>query len=403
MKIAYFTETYLPDINGIATHIKTLKEGMERLGHDVLIVKSDAQVSQPELRDGVLSCPAITLKKVYGYSLASPVSRKRFSILRDWDPDVLHFHNEFGQGLFALMAARALHKPVVYTLHTMYDDYLYYIAKDCFLPLVRRLGHGYLRFLANRSDLVVGASPKITDYFKQFGTEKNIQIIPNTVEQAFLETSEATAARAQAIRQQFGFAGSDLVGCFCGRIAKEKNIDTLLRYWKAAAAGLPSIKLLIMGDGPALNELRQLTAELQLSSVKFSGKIEHSQLPAYYQASDFYITASLSENYSISTLEALASGLSVVHLLDQPNEYQYQQGLTGFTFETEEQLRHILGQLAAQPVEDKFKLRQAVRQHTRLHSSDEAIRHMLDLYEMVIMERSPHEQRSADIEVKLKQ
>lgn len=111
MKIAYFTETYLPDINGIATHIKTLKEGMERLGHDVLIVKSDAQVSQPELRDGVLSCPAITLKKVYGYSLASPVSRKRFSILRDWDPDVLHFHNEFGQGLFALMAARALHKP----------------------------------------------------------------------------------------------------------------------------------------------------------------------------------------------------------------------------------------------------------------------------------------------------
>ncbi len=403
MKIAYFTETYLPDINGIATHIKTLKEGMERLGHDVLIVKSDAQVSQPELRDGVLSCPAITLKKVYGYSLASPVSRKRFSIVKDWDPDVLHFHNEFGQGLFALMAARALHKPVVYTLHTMYDDYLYYIARDCFLPVVRRLGHGYLRFLANRSDVVVGASPKITDYFKQFGTEKDIQIIPNTVEQAFLETTEATAARAQAIRQQFGFTASDRVGCFCGRIAKEKNIDALLRFWKAATADAPSVKLLILGDGPALEELRQLAEGLQLSSVRFSGKIEHSQLPAYYQACDFYITASLSENYSISTLEALASGLPVVHLLDAPNEYQYQQGFTGFTFETEEQLRDILWKLAAQPADERFRLRQAVRQHTKLHSSDEAIGHMLDLYETALMERSPQEQRSAGVEIKLKQ
>ena len=79
MKIAYFTETYLPDINGIATHIKTLKEGMERLGHDVLIVKSDAQVSQPELRDGVLSCPAITLKKGLRLQSSLPPSvRKTF-------------------------------------------------------------------------------------------------------------------------------------------------------------------------------------------------------------------------------------------------------------------------------------------------------------------------------------
>ncbi|MFQ9801970.1 MAG: hypothetical protein ACLR23_27190 [Clostridia bacterium] len=153
-----------------------------------------------------------------------------------------------------------------------------------------------------------------------------------------------------------------------------------------------------------MNELRQLTAELQLSSVKFSGKIEHSQLPAYYQASDFYITASLSENYlHLNPGSAGQWTFRRTSVRSSPMNIEYQQGLTGFTFETEEQLRHILGQLAAQPVEDKFKLRQAVRQHTRLHSSDEAIRHMLDLYEMVIMERSPHEQRSADIEVKLKQ
>ena len=81
MRVAIFTETYLPDANGVATHIKTLKDGLEALGHSVLIVKADSKVHHSQIHDGVLSVPAITSKKLYNYSLASPMSVNRFRLI----------------------------------------------------------------------------------------------------------------------------------------------------------------------------------------------------------------------------------------------------------------------------------------------------------------------------------
>ena len=159
---------------------------------------------------------------------------------------------------------------------------------------------------------------------------------------------------------------------------------------------------MIVGDGPALEAHRLEAANLGLTSVTFTGRVEHSQLPVYYQACDCYVTASLSENYSISTLEAMASGLPVVHLSDPPNEYQYRQGLTGFTFETDDQLRQILLSLAAQPTGGREAHKQAVRLHTSERSSEEVIRRMLELYEEVMTEYPSSISGSAGVEIKLK-
>ena len=141
MRIAIFTETYLPQINGVVTHIKILKEGLESLGHTVLIVTADSKTRRHYIKDDVLHCPAHNLKRIYGLDLASPVSRARLHYLKEFAPDIIHIHNEFSIGLSGIAIAKILHVPIVYTLHTMYDDYIYYIAPKPLVPLTTKLSH----------------------------------------------------------------------------------------------------------------------------------------------------------------------------------------------------------------------------------------------------------------------
>ena len=110
MKIALFAETYLPFINGVVTHISILRDGLIKLGHEVLVVAADPKAKHHYIEDGVLHCPAhkSRSKRFYGYGLANPISRTRLKILKEFDPDILHIHQEFGLGLFAAKAADRL-------------------------------------------------------------------------------------------------------------------------------------------------------------------------------------------------------------------------------------------------------------------------------------------------------
>ncbi len=137
MRIALFTETYLPYINGVVTHVKLLREGLEKLGHTVLVVTSDPNTHHHYIEDGVLHCPAVKLKKIYGYGLASPYSHTRTKLLEEFHPDIIHIHTEFSMGISGIHIAHKLKVPLVYTLHTMYDDYVYYVAPKHLSKLAR--------------------------------------------------------------------------------------------------------------------------------------------------------------------------------------------------------------------------------------------------------------------------
>ena len=138
MRIALFTETYLPHVNGIVTHVKSLKDGLERLGHEVLIVTADADARRHFVADGILHCPARTSKRFYGYDIAMPLSTTRVKYVARFRPDIIHVHNEFGIGLSGMMIAKILRVALVYTLHTMYVEYIYYVAPQPLVPLTTK-------------------------------------------------------------------------------------------------------------------------------------------------------------------------------------------------------------------------------------------------------------------------
>ena len=134
------------------------------------------------IEKGVLRCPAITTKKIYNYSLSSPLSHQRLSIIKKFKPDIIHIHNEFGIGLSGAFIARTLKIPYVYTLHTMYDDYIHYIAKKPFVPLVRDVSHVYFKMLAKKATAITGPSKKVDDFLKQCGVDKPVFVISNSAE-----------------------------------------------------------------------------------------------------------------------------------------------------------------------------------------------------------------------------
>lgn len=385
MRIAIFVETYLPYLNGVVTHVKILREGLIHNGHEVLIVTADKNVREHTIEDGVLRCPALEVKKIYGYGISSPLSMTLKKKIRDFNPDIIHIQQEFGIGLAGIRAARALDVPLVYTLHTMYDDYLYYIAPWPLTDMMRRISHNYIRFISRRADIVTGPSKKCVDYLANAGVHRKVYVIPNSVELENYTEDATTPEQRAAIRKQYSIPEDAFVACFCGRIGKEKGVDNLIRLWKEQIDPNSNSYLMIIGNGPAREELEQLTIGLGIQDhVIFTGAVAHEDIPPYYACCNAYVTASLSEMYSISMLEAQASGLPVVQRLDPDNIDQIKVGVNGFLFESAEEFGQIMKKLHDLTPEAHKALSESVRESVRERSSDSIAKYLLDLYQKAI-------------------
>ncbi|MEG2174242.1 MAG: glycosyltransferase [Oscillospiraceae bacterium] len=385
MRIAIFAETYLPYMNGVVTHIKILRDGLMHHGHEVLIVTADKDVHEHVIEDGVLRCPALEFKKIYGYGISNPVSNTRRHMIRDFNPDIIHIQQEFSIGYAGIRAARALDIPLVYTLHTMYDDYVYYIAPWPLTDVVTRISHRYIRFIARRSDIITGPSKKCVDYLQNAGVHRKVYVIPNSVEFNRFGPDIVSEEDRLALRARLSIPADSFVACFCGRIGKEKGIDNLLKLWKNQTRPEENLYLLIIGSGPYLNEFQALAVELGISDrVIFTGAVPHDELAPYYSASDIYTTASLSEMYSISMLEAQASGLPVIQRLDPENKDQIQVGINGWLFESAEQFGTLVHTLQSKSPVEKRELRTSVRESVRERGEDSIAQYLLDLYELAI-------------------
>ena len=341
MRIALFTETYLPHINGVVTHVKILRDGLLQQGHEVLVVTADYQTRHHYIKDGILHCPAIKSKRFYGYGIASPFSRRRLKLVQDFHPDIIHIHNEFGIGLSGIFAAKQLHVPLVYTLHTMYDDYLYYVAPRHLLRAAKKVSHDYFRLLGNAATELTGPSPKCQEYFQQIGVKKDVNVIPNAVELDDFSPDRISAENKAAFRRRYQIPDDVMIACFVGRLGHEKSVDVLLDYWARTITPEDKIMLCIIGGGPVQEELEQQAKDLGIGSmVVFTGAVPHDQMPPYYASCDVYVTASLSDTNSISMLEGMATGLPVLRRYDALNENvdQVRDGVNGYIFNSPEEM-----------------------------------------------------------------
>lgn len=389
MNIALFTETYLPYINGVVTHVKSLKEGLEKLGHKVLVVAADPHARHHYVRDGVLNCPAITSKKIYEYGVASPVSYKRLKMLKEFNPDIIHIHNEFGVGLSGITYSNLLNVPLVYTLHTMYDEYLYYVTPAPLMPIAKRIAHGYTKIFARNAAGLTGPSAKVEEFFKEVGIDKKVYVIPNPVEIDAFNLNNIKEEDVQAVKKKYNIKEDETLFCFCGRLGKEKSVDLLIEYWAQCFKDRDDLKLMIIGDGPIRPEYEELAKNLGISNkIIFTGAVDHSKLPPYYACCQVYITASLSDTNSISMKEGMAMGLLVCSRLDPLNEGQVVDGVNGFNFKDADEMKQKIENYLALDTEEKDELKYRVINQMLSADCLGLANHIVPIYERLIRENS---------------
>ncbi|MBP5217240.1 MAG: glycosyltransferase, partial [Bacilli bacterium] len=268
MNIVLFTDTYLPEINGVATSLFNLHKTLVEHGEKVLVVASNGPDSKKiEVTDDIIRIAGFEAMKGYDYHIASFYNQKVFEMVRDFEPDLIHSNHDGPIGQFGFICASRLNLPVVYTYHTMYEDYTHYVTKGHFDVFAKKIVRGYINLKSVQADEFIAPSEKIKNYFRSIGVDKYINVVPTGIDFGkFMKPSMNEEEKAQ-LKKSLGISQKDYVLLFLGRIAKEKSIDVLIRGYADYLAGGESrpTKFLIVGGGPLLDELKALAEELGIA------------------------------------------------------------------------------------------------------------------------------------------
>ncbi len=304
MKIAMMTNNYKPFVAGVPISIERLSEGLRRNGHEV-VVFAPTYKEQTDEAD-VVRCRSLIQGIANGFSVPDSLDRKIEKKFREGNFDVIHVHHPFLIGWTALYLSRKYHVPLVFTYHTRYEQYLHYI-KASFLQNVAPI---YVNYYSNQCDVVIAPTPSMQDYLEEIGTRGKIAVLPTGIGQESFETDEEETA---ALRSEL-LGDKKYLFCCVARLAKEKNIDFLLRALaRRKEKHAADFRFAIIGEGPYEKELCKLAQALHIQEdIIFVGKVANEKVKNYCKAADLFLFASLSETQGIVLLEAMAAGTPVL-------------------------------------------------------------------------------------------
>lgn len=385
MRIGLFTDTYPPYINGVSTSVLMLKQGLEKLGHEVYVVTVNSENFHYKKEDNVLMIPGIPIG-IYDFRMTSLYPLRALKIIKSWNLDVIHTHTEFAVGTFARLIAKQYNIPLVHTYHTMYEEYIYYITKGYFDGASKKLVEYLTLFLCDKTveELIV-PTKKTHDLFKEkYKVKRDVHIIPSGIDVTRFYKENVDLLSIKSLKKELNIKKDDFVILFVGRIAKEKSIDFLIKNLKTILKKVPKARMIIVGDGPDMNELALLVRENKLDKhVTFTGKVPWSEIPKYYQLANVFVTASKTETQGLTVIEAMAAEKPVVAIKDESFELVMKDKQDGLFFETKEEYQRLIIDLYNNPSYAKMIAKQA-RITANAYNPEVYAKRVLEVYESVI-------------------
>jgi len=311
LKIGFFTDTYLPQVNGVVSSIELFRQELERLGHEVYIFCP--KIEDEEDTEKIMRFHSFKFLFQPEYHVSIPFSRHLLKGFWTKDLDIVHAHTPFSIGLLGYYYAYIKRVPFIHTYHTLYPEYIKaYILKGKLITpkMVAKLS----AYFSNRCDLTIAPSEKIKSLLKDYGVEKPIVTLATGIK---IEEFSKKAAKND-FRKKYGLKNSDKLLLYVGRLGKEKNIDFLIQVLGFLNKKSKNYKLILVGDGPHKVQLKKIARKLNLSgNVIFTGYFFKPELIKAYQASDFFVFASLTDTQGLVIMEAAASGLPIVAIKDK--------------------------------------------------------------------------------------
>ena len=298
MHIAYVTETYPPELNGVALTVARLVRGLRARGHAVQLIRPRQPGEAERDSDDEWRAPGIPIPMYAALRIGMPVVgglAERWSRRR---PDLVHVATEGPLGWAAVRAARLAGIAVTSDFRTNFDEYSAYYGFGWMSGAVR----AYLRHFHNATDRTLVPTPSVRLALARKGYER-LDVIGRGVDAELF----APARRSETLRAAWGVANDAPVLLYVGRLASEKNVPLAFRAYEAVRARVPGARMVVVGDGPLRGRLQQQTPD-----AIFVGQQSGNALAQHYASADIFLFPSSTETFGNVTLEALASALLVV-------------------------------------------------------------------------------------------
>lgn len=301
MRIALFSDTFPPQVNGVAHVVAQAAMCLADRGHDVRVLTS-SQGSREYLDEvcrgkyvihNVASLPSGVYPELRA-TLPLATTRLHF---KNWRPDIVHTHTPFGVGLAAVRCGKRFDVPLIGTHHTFFDQYLKHVHLDS--DVTRTMSWKLTVAYYNQCDLVLVPSRSLADELKENGLEPPVRIVPNPIDTDLFHRADQPSA-------------SDAALVYMGRLSYEKSLDQTIAAFELVRRQMLNATLTIVGDGPERAELEEQAANLGIAdSVEFTGVLRGEDLARVMRQCTVFVTTSKTENTPLSVLEAMACGLPV--------------------------------------------------------------------------------------------
>ncbi|MBI2524838.1 MAG: glycosyltransferase [Candidatus Rokubacteria bacterium] len=311
MRVALFTNNYLPFRGGVTTAVETLREGLERLGHRTWVF-APAPAAPAEDPPRVFRYPSIPAPTYPGFALPLPFSPRLGRAARGLGLDVIHAQHPFLLGVTARRFARRQRLPLVFTYHTRYEKYAHYV------PLPQR----FVRALAVRLSCRFADS---ADVVVARGVGTRVAVVPTGVPVEQFVPGDPAAAR-----RHLGLPSGAPLCLYVGRLDREKSVERVIAAFGSIAGAMSDARLWLVGQGSHAEALRRAAeASSARDRIHFRGGVARAALPPYYQAADLFLFASETETQGLVLAEAHACGLPAVAVRASGVEEVVVDGETG--------------------------------------------------------------------------
>ncbi|MGM0560853.1 MAG: glycosyltransferase [Pseudomonadota bacterium] len=372
LRVAMFTNNYLPFIGGVPISIARLRRGLEALGNRILVI-APRYSGIGEEEENTLYVPSLLpVGRKREFRMANiflPGIRRR---VREFKPDIIHLHHPFWLGSLGLFMARRMRIPAIYTYHTRLEHYAH------FVPVPGRLfrnfiSHALVKRFANKCDGIIVPTSSAEEYLRMIGVKRDIFVQPTGIE--FEHFQDVDRARVKALRKEFGIK-DEVVLISVSRISLEKNIDFMLDALADLRQRIDQpFRLLLIGEGDQQPRLQRRLNELGLSDCcTLVGSVPPKEMPNYYGLGDIFVFASKSETQGMVILEAMASGLPVVAVRSSGIDDVVRQDYNGFkTREVRDQWRDAVSRL----MQERY-LRETLGRQAREFSRGYSVEHFAE-------------------------
>lgn len=349
MKIGIFTDAYEPHISGVTTSIKMLKTALEKMHHEVYIVTANLDNNKfiYDKKNKIIYLSGIKTG-IYETKLTGIYSKKAMKIIKEWNLDVIHSQTEFGVGYFSRIVAKKLSLPIVHTYHTLYEDYVHYVTHGHFDNFAKKLAIKITKYYCEkRCDELIVPTDKIKDLFiNKYNIIKQVNVIPTGIDIDKFKITPSMKKNIQTIKNKYKIKDTDFIIGSVGRIAPEKSFDKLLYNIKDMIKVNTNIKVLLVGGGPDLDNLKKLTKKLNLENyVIFTDKIDYDLVPTYFNIFNVVVSFSKTETQGLTIIEGLAASKPTLCIEDDSFRAMIEPNYNGYLFKNDTEFKDYIFKL----------------------------------------------------------